>query len=84
MNAKFLGIGSTDTTLEYINKLSSFLLLADIILGSLGIAPTWDCTHFLKIGFVVARGRFIHIIFTNEINQIKKENCKKKIKFYAY
>ena len=20
--------------------------------GSIGIAPTWNCTHFLKIGFV--------------------------------
>ena len=27
-------------------------------MGSLGIAPKRDCTHFLKIGFVVARGWF--------------------------
>jgi hypothetical protein len=32
MNAKFLGIGSTDTTLKGINKLFSSLLLADVIL----------------------------------------------------
>ena len=28
--------------------------------GSLGIAPTRNCTHFLKIGFVVAGGGFYY------------------------
>ena len=31
MNAKFLGIGSMDTTLKNIDRLFSSLLLADII-----------------------------------------------------
>ena len=52
----------------------------DNLLGSLGIAPTRDCTHFLKILFVVAGVGF----YSYYINQIKKENCKKKVKFYAY
>ena len=30
--------------------------------GSLVITPTRNCTHFLKIGFVVAGGGFIPII----------------------
>ena len=37
-------------------------------LGSLDIAPTRNCIHFLKHGFVVAKG----------INEIKKGNCKRK------
>ena len=40
--------------------------------GSSGIAPTRNCTHFLKIGFMVARGGFISLVSTKEINQIKK------------
>ena len=36
--------------------------------SSLGIAPIRNCTHFLKIGFLV----FIPIISTKGINQIKK------------
>ena len=50
------------------------------IFGSLDIATTRNCTHFLKIGFV----GFILIISTKGINQIKKANCKKEKKFYAY
>ena len=51
-------------------------------IGSLGIAPTRNCTHFLKNGFVVAGAVFIPIISKKGINQIKKENCKKhKISF---
>ena len=48
---------------------------------SLGIAPTQTCTHFLKIGFVVAGAGFITFISTKGVNQIKKENCKKKSSF---
>ena len=50
------------------------------ITGSLGIAPTRNFTHFLKIEFVVAGDGFIPIISTKGINQKKKE----KVKFYAY
>ena len=28
------------------------------IIVSLGIAPTWNCTHFLKIEFMIAGGGF--------------------------
>ena len=40
--------------------------------GSLGIAPTRDCTHILKIGLVVAMASLIPILYTKGINQIKK------------
>ena len=52
------------------------------LLGSLGIAPTRNCTYFLKIGFVVAGGAagFIPINPTRVINQIKRKNvlCMQK------
>ena len=52
-----------------------------IFTGSLGIAPTRNCTHFLKIGYVVARGG----VFSNKgINQSKKGKLEENIKFYAY
>ena len=47
--------------------------------GSLGIAPT-----FLNFDSWLPGAGFIPIISTKGINQIKKENCKKKVKFYAY
>ena len=41
--------------------------------GSRGIATTRNCTHFLNIGLVIARGAgFIPIISIKGINQIKK------------
>ena len=43
--------------------------------GSLGIAPTRNCTHFLKIGFVVARGGF----YSNYIHQGNKSDKERKI-----
>ena len=47
-----------------------------LIIGSRGIAPTRNCTHFVKIEFVVAWGGFyfIPIISTKRINRIKKGN----------
>ena len=46
----------------------------NIYFGSLGIAPTWKCTHFLKNGFVVGGAGFIPIISTKGINKMKKGN----------
>ena len=43
--------------------------------GSLGIAPTRKCTHFLKIGFVVAGGGF----YTYYIHQGNKSDKERKI-----
>ena len=38
--------------------------------GSLGIAPTRNCTHFLKIGYVVARGGILFLLYTpRELNR---------------
>ena len=51
--------------------------------GTLGIAPTRNCTNFLKIGFVVARGGF----YSYYIHQAKKLDKERKIvrkKCYAY
>ena len=71
--------------LEMLQMFPQFLLVQPNFLcymfGSLDIAPTRDCTRFRKIGFVAG---FIPIISTKVINQIKKENLKKKVKFYAY
>ena len=54
-------------------------------IGSLGIAPTRNCTHFRKIGFVVAGGGF----YSNHIHQGNKSDKEKKIvskntMFYAF
>ena len=46
--------------------------------GSLGIIHTLDCTHFLKIGFVVAGGG-VYSYYIHEGNISDKEK-----KFYAY
>ena len=40
--------------------------------GSLGIAPTRNCTHFLKFDSSSPGAGFIPIISTKGINQIKK------------
>ena len=50
--------------------------------GSLGIAPTRDCTHFLKIGFVVARGGF-YSYYGYQGNKFDKERkiVRKKLSF---
>ena len=55
------------------------------IYGSLGIAPTRNCTHFLKIGFVVAEGGF-YSYYIHQRNKSDKEGkiVGKKIKFYEY
>ena len=52
-------------------------------IGSLGIAPTLNCTHFLKIGFMVAGGGF----YSYDIHQGNKSDQERKIvkvKLYAY
>ena len=46
-----------------------------IQLGSPGIAPTRNCTHFLKIGLVVARGGF----YSYHIHQGNKSDKERKI-----
>ena len=40
--------------------------------GSSGIATTWDCTHFLNIGFVVARGG-LNSYYNPQCIQLDKE-----------
>ena len=40
--------------------------------GSLGIAPTRNCAHFLKIGFVVAGGG-VYSYFIQQGNKSDKE-----------
>ena len=57
---KKLGNGQTEIKVIYYS-------------GLLGIAPTRNCTNFLKIVFAVAMGGFYSIISTKGINQIKKE-----------
>ena len=50
--------------------------------GSLGIAPTRNCTHFLKIGFVVAGGGF-YSYYIHQGNKSDKERkiVRKKLSF---
>ena len=52
-------------------------------MGSLGIAPTLNCTHFPKIGFVVAGGGVLFIFYAKGINQLdnKRKNVRKKLSF---
>ena len=72
LSSQFFSLHVTDKR-EYIS-----VLLA--IHGSINIAPTRNCTHFLKFGFVVAApgAGFIIIISTKGIYQIKK---RKKLSF---
>ena len=54
-----------------------------LFLGSLGIEPTWNGTHFHKIRFVFAGGGF----YFNYIHQGNKSDKERKIvrkKFYVY
>ena len=44
--------------IQHSDLLSFDSFFSGIYTGSLGIAPTGNCTHFLKIGFVVAEGGF--------------------------
>ena len=46
--------------------------LSNALLGSLGIVTSRNCTHFLKIGFLVAGGRF-HSYNINQGNKSDKE-----------
>ena len=51
-------------------------------LGSNVIAPTQDCTHILKIGFVVAR-RWLYSYYIHQGNKSDKESeiVRKKLRF---
>ena len=60
---KVLKIGKTATPI---------IILGQYILYNKYIKVTWYCTHFLKIGFVVAGGVFYSYYSTKGINQIKK------------
>ena len=51
--------------------------------GLLGYAPTRNCTHFLKIGFVIDKGRFYSYYF-HQGNKSDKERKIVRKKFYAY
>ena len=50
--------------------------------GILGITPTQNCTHFLKIGFVVAKGGF-YSYYIHQGNESDKERkiLRKKLGF---
>ena len=50
--------------------------MVNLVLHPHGISPT-----FLKFDLWLHGAAFIPIIFTKGINQIKKENCKKKLSF---
>ena len=53
--------------------------------GSLGIAPTQNCTHFHKIVFVVAGGRFYsYYIHQGNISDKGRKVVRKKVKFCVY
>ena len=55
------------------NQTKNSIQLLDEVNGSLGFAPTRNCTHCIKIGFVVAGGGFYsYNISSKGINQIKK------------
>ena len=41
------------------NNADTLKINHNIVAGSLDIAPTRNCTHFLKIGFVVTRRRWV-------------------------
>ena len=50
--------------------------------GSLGIAPTWDCTHILKIGFVVSGGGFYSYYIPQGNKSFKERKIvRKKLSF---
>ena len=50
--------------------------------GSLGIAPTRNCTPFLKIGFMVARCGFYSYYIHHESKSAKERNiARKKLSF---
>ena len=53
-----------------------------MITGSLGIAPTRNCTYFFKIGFVVAGGGFC-FYYIHQGNKSDKERkiVRKKLTF---
>ena len=68
-----------------MNQSDGMILIESKIFSfSIGIAPTRNCTHFLKLDSWSPGAGSIHIISTKGINQIKKGNCKKKKLFYAY
>ena len=51
------------------------------IFGSLGIAPTRNCTHFLKIGFVVAGGGFYSYYIQRGNKSDKERKIVRKLSF---
>ena len=58
----------------YIFNKRKFIIFS----GSLGIALTQNCIHFLKIAFVVARVGFIPIIIHQENKSDKGKKIVKK------
>ena len=66
------------------NNAFTILSLYIIVLqGSIGIAPTRDCTHFLKIIFIVAGGGF-YSYYIHQGNELDKERKVVRKTFYAY
>ena len=49
-----------------------------VVDGSLGIAPTLDCTYFLKMDYWSPGVGFIPIVSTKEKHQIKKGKLQEK------
>ena len=74
---------SANFELRFIVAITPFPLFSGQNYGSLGIAHHWDCTHFLKFEVMVAGGGF-YSYYIHQGNKSRKENCKKKVKFYSY
>ena len=60
---------------KFLPMYHEYLTIVLVEFGSIGIAPTQNCTHYLKIGFVVAGGGFSPII------SIKEKIVRKKLSF---
>ena len=66
----------------YCNWQSVFGSLNCHIFKNIGIGPTWNCTHFLKIGIVVAGGGFyFHYIHRGNKSDKERKIVRKKLSF---
>ena len=65
---------------QRIKRLPIFFM--NMLTGSLGIAPIRECTHFLKIGFVVAEDGF-YSYYIHQVNKLDKERkiVRKRLSF---
>ena len=78
----FYNIGKRTLTFVYPKPTKNHIIP---VLGSLGIAPTRNCTHFLKIIFLVAgSGFYSYYIHPGNKSEKERDIVRKKVKFYAY